>query len=329
MLLLALALCVTPVRAQFSLEADYRGTGSELLKVFEPQREVLQVSSALIQDGRNEAGYGVVISSEGHILVKASEYARLKDPEVIVDRKKYERPGLLGTDSRWDVSLIKIEAGGLVPVVYAPTSKVPMGSWVVANGVSSRIKRRLLMGVVSARSRELAPLGGLALGVVFDVKDDRLVVRETAEKGGGRKAGIEPGDVLLALGDRKLKKIDDLGELLKGYHSGSRVPLSLRRGDKELRLEVELMTKDEVFEERTRNDEMSGIVSDRRSGFPRVLQHSIMGSRTSVGGPVLDLDGRCLGMNIARANRAESFAIPVEDLKALAETLMAGAGRKP
>jgi hypothetical protein len=33
-------------------------------------------------------------------------------------------------------------------------------------------------------------------------------------------------------------------------------------------------------------------------------------------------------MNIARANRAESFAIPVEDLKQLATRLMAGEGGK-
>ena len=45
-----------------------------------------------------------------------------------------------------------------------------------------------------------------------------------------------------------------------------------------------------------------------------------------VGGPVLDLDGRCIGMNIARANRAESFAIPVEDLKEIAGRLMKQVG---
>jgi serine protease Do len=53
-----------------------------------------------------------------------------------------------------------------------------------------------------------------------------------------------------------------------------------------------------------------------------VLQHDILGSKSVVGGPLLDLDGRCLGMNIARANRAESFAIPVEELKAIADRML-------
>jgi serine protease Do len=67
---------------------------------------------------------------------------------------------------------------------------------------------------------------------------------------------------------------------------------------------------------------MSGEFSPRRSGFPRVMQHDILGSKSVVGGPLLDLDGLCIGMNIARANRAESFAIPVEDLHELSGRLL-------
>jgi serine protease Do len=59
------------------------------------------------------------------------------------------------------------------------------------------------------------------------------------------------------------------------------------------------------------------------------MQHDILGSNRVTGGPLLDLEGRCIGMNIARANRAESFAIPVEDLKKLAARMMAGEDGKP
>jgi len=68
---------------------------------------------------------------------------------------------------------------------------------------------------------------------------------------------------------------------------------------------------------------MSGSFSKRRSGFPRILQHTILGASNTVGGPLLNLDGQCLGMNIARANRAESFAIPLEDVQEIAKRLMA------
>ena len=103
------------------------------------------------------------------------------------------------------------------------------------------------------------------------------------------------------------------------------VKITYRRGKEEITAEVRLAARGEMFtDQMNRNDMMSGDFSKRRSGFPRVLQHDILGSSKIVGGPLLDLDGRCLGMNIARANRAESFAIPVEDLKdprrAFAET---------
>jgi serine protease Do len=96
--------------------------------------------------------------------------------------------------------------------------------------------------------------------------------------------------------------------------------------------EVRLAARGEMFtDQMNRNDMMSGDFSKRRSGFPRVMQHDILGNSKIVGGPLLDIEGRCIGMNIARANRAESFAIPVEDLKALVERLMkqATAGKTP
>ena len=34
-----------------------------------------------------------------------------------------------------------------------------------------------------------------------------------------------------------------------------------------------------------------------------------------IGGPLLDLEGKLIGINIARANRVEFFAIPIEHVK--------------
>ncbi len=323
-------LLALPASAQVSLQADYRCTGKELLKVFEPQREVLQVSSALLQDGRKEAGYGTVVSPQGHILVKASNYEQLKEPVVVVDRKRYEQVTLLATDLRWDVSLIKVDAEGLVPVDYAASSKLPLGTWVVANGVSTRTSRRALMGVISAQVREVPPLGGVVMGVGLEEKDGKLVVKSVAPNGGAAKAGIKEGDVLVAVGGNKPKDVKELSETIKDKHTGDALPVEVQRDKETLALEVVLISKDELnlLQEEakiSRNDMMSGDFSRRRSDFPSVLQHSIMGSSISIGGPLLNLDGKCLGMNIARANRAETFAIPAEELAVLAKALMSKA----
>ena len=326
-LILAIFLAlVLPLAAQQSLESTYRTTGTAVTAAFEPQRAVLQTSSAVILDGRREVNYGVVISPDGHILTKASEIEEVKKLSVTVDRTNYKQVEILATDPAWDVALLKIDAHGLVPVVYAPTSDVPHGTWVVANGATTRFQRRALAGIISANSREIPAAGGLALGVVISTKPRIVEIEEVAEGGGAAEAGLQKGDVILSIAGRKLARTEDIAEALKEHKAGDLVDVVCRRAGKEFTAKVRLAAKGEMFADTmNRNDMMSGDFSRRRSGFPRVIQHDILGNSSITGGPLLDLDGRCLGMNIARANRAESFAIPAEEIRDLA-TRMLGPG---
>ena len=57
---------------------------------------------------------------------------------------------------------------------------------------------------------------------------------------------------------------------------------------------------------------LGGRLSVRRFGFPVALQHDTVLRPDDCGGPVVDLDGRVIGFNIARAGRTESYAIPTE-----------------
>ena len=321
---------VTSLAGQQSLESEYRMTGTAVIAAFDAQRAVLQTSSAVIWDGREPAGYGVVISAQGHILAKASEYLALKTPSITVDRAIFSEVKVLAEDPEWDVVLLKVEASDLIPVVYAPTSAVEQGTWVVANGATTRTNRRLLAGIVSAKSREVPAAGGTALGVQLRAKSKVLEIEEISAKSGAKDAGLQKGDVIVAVAGKPVKKIEDIAEALKDRKAGSTVQLTYRRGKQEHTVDIRLAARSEMFtDQMNRNDLMSGDFSKRRSGFPRVLQHDILGTRKIVGGPLLDLDGRCLGMNIARANRAESFAIPAEDLKTLAERLLKPAAPAP
>jgi serine protease Do len=320
---IAACLLVTSLPGQQSLESAYRTTGTAVTAAFEAQRAVLQISSAVILDGRKEMNYGVVISADGHILTKASEVADLEKLSVTVDRTNYKEAKILAVDPEWDVALLKIEAAGLIPVVYAPTSGVPQGSWVVANGATSRTARRALAGVVSAKIREIPAAGGAALGVVLSGKSKAIEIEEVTDGSGAQQAGLQKGDVILTIEGKKISKIEDIAGVLKDRKAGGTVKVTCRRGKQEFTAEVRLSAKGEMFADTmNRNDMMSGDFSKRRSGFPRVMQHDILGSSRVTGGPLLDLEGRCIGMNIARANRAESFAIPVEDLKRIAEGLV-------
>jgi serine protease Do len=323
------AALLLPVAAQQNLETAYRTTGSAVIAAFEAQRQVLQTSSAIILDGRKEIACGVIVSADGYILTKASEIIGVEALAATVDRTKHMPVKVLVVDPTWDVALLKIEASGLVPVVYAPTSAVPQGTWVVANGVTTRTARRLLAGIVSAKIREIPAAGGAALGVTLNPKAKAKVVEisEVNEKSGAKEAGLLKGDVILSIEGKKVADINDIGAALKDRKAGSTVKVTYRRKGEESTVDVRLSARAELFDELvSRNDQMSGEYSPRRSGFPRVLQHDILGNRELQGGPLLDLEGRCIGMNIARANRAESFAIPVEDLREIAARLMKQAG---
>jgi serine protease Do len=69
---------------------------------------------------------------------------------------------------------------------------------------------------------------------------------------------------------------------------------------------------------------MGGDLSERRSGFPAVLQHDSVLGPEECGGPVIDLAGRAIGINIARAGRTESYAIPDDVLRPLIDELLSG-----
>ena len=322
--LLALVLVSTaPLGSAWtSLESGLRRDGDETVKVFEAQRAVLQKSSAVIYQGRDELGYGLVVSADGKILVKASEVVGKDRLSVMVDTTHYDAVQVLGTDDHWDVALLKVAAEGLVPVRFASGTALAQGTWLVTNGVTSRTQRRALAGIVSARTREIPPEGGAALGVELKADAENAVVLKVTEKSGAAEAGLQPGDVIVSIQGHKIRSKKDIADVVHGLKVGEAVPLTYKRKGEEATVDVKISERAALFKgPASRNDQMSGDVSSRRAAFPRVFQHDILGAANSVGGPMLNLDGMCVGMNIARANRAESFAIPSEDVQEILRRL--------
>lgn len=320
-LALAVALTLT-APAQQSLETDFRTTGAAVTAVFEAQRVAIQLSSAVIYDGRKEIAYGTVISADGYILTKASEVEGVGKIDIRVDKESFKDAKVVMTDPRWDVALLKIEATDLTPVVWAPDSKLARGTWVVVNGVTSRTNRRVLAGIISADAREIPPEGGAVLGVTLKETKKGLAIDEVSKDSGAEKSGLKKDDILTAVAGKPVKDIEELSKMLGEMKSGTDVKVTVLRDGKKTELDVKLSARGDLFREVSRNDQMSGDFSNRRSGFPRIIQHDILGASTTMGGPVLDLEGRAVAMNIARANRAETFAIPVEELRELSEGMV-------
>lgn len=322
LVLAVLAALTAGAFASGNLETAYRTSGAEVHKAFEEVKPYLQTGSAVFSRGRDEVIFGVVVSPEGHILTKASELGDVSEMSVTVGTAHYDAPRVLVEDPAWDVALVKVSATDLKPVDLSSRGDLERGEWLVANGATTRRDRRVQVGIVAANTREVKSKGGTVLGVSLDVTDG-LVIKEVTEGGGADRAGLKPGDRLLSVAGAEVKAMEDLLELLENRHVGEKVAVKFERDGAVMETPVELAGRVDLFgEETTRNDAMSGEFSERRTGFPRVMQHDIMGNRRFMGGPVFDLEGHCVGMNIARFSRCETYAIPAEDLRSLVAKLM-------
>lgn len=319
-------MAVLTAHAQQSLDSTFRTTGPEVVSAFEPQRTVLQTSSAVIEIGRKQLSYGVVITAHGHILTKASEIENHEKLAVRVDRQMFDEVEILGVDPVWDVALLKVDAQSLTPVTLTANdaADIPHGTWVVANGASSRFARRAMAGVISAKPRSIPAAGGAMLGVVFKAEAGGLKIQSIVEGSGAEQVGLAEGDLIISVNGHNVENVEQIVEAIGEKSSGETVEVIYLRDGNEFKNDVPLISRNELLAEQMidRNDMMSGDYSKRRSGFPRVIQHDILGNSNSMGGPVLDLDGHCIGMNIARANRAETFAIPAKELREIAERLI-------
>ncbi|MEL6107562.1 MAG: S1C family serine protease [Planctomycetota bacterium] len=74
--------------------------------------------------------------------------------------------------------------------------------------------------------------------------------------------------------------------------------------------------------ERLGQEVVWGPLSDVRTGFETVLQHDTVLKPEHCGGPLIDLEGRAIGLNISRAVRVETLALPAQEVQRLVQSLL-------
>jgi S1-C subfamily serine protease len=75
--------------------------------------------------------------------------------------------------------------------------------------------------------------------------------------------------------------------------------------------------------------EVNGEISARATGFQKVIQHDSVLAPNQCGGPVIDIYGNAIGINIARAGRVSSYAIPAKIAAPAIADMLNSADAKP
>ncbi len=289
--------------------------------VKKPFRRVVRAANRCVArvkcDGK-DAALGTIVGPDGWILTKASELkgeivCRLADGRDL-------KASIVGIHPPLDLAMLKIDAVEL-PVIPWKTGKVQVGQWLISAGMGDD---PLALGIMSVPRRAIPPVGGV-IGVQLSKEDGPAKVVKVHPKSPAKKAGLKPGDIITHVNGKAAATAAEVRNLVRRHRPGKTVKLTVERGDQTLiipaklgKLSTPAMKKQEAM------NKLGVGVSKRSDNFPAVLQHDTVVKPVDCGGPVVDLSGKVVGVNIAHAGRTETYCIPTDVLIAPMYELISG-----
>ncbi len=265
---------------------------------------------------------GTVVSEDGLVLTKASElkgdlYCEFASGEVVAAE-------LMGLDTENDLALLKTDASELTVGDWVKSNPTETGDWVAT---PLDHDQEVEVGIVSVDARFIEPSKPFIGIYMNDAEPTGVMVINVQEKSPADEGGLKPRDVILKLDDQLVKDISELRKSLEQYDAGDLVTLSILRNDKPKKVKLTLAERDKVSSENMRSNQQNSMgsrLSRRRKDFPLAFQHDTALQAAQCGGPIVDLDGKIVGINIARAGRVSSLAIPFEEVVPIIERLRTG-----
>lgn len=332
---LVLAVIAAPAPAQISSEKKF-------LNPFKSVVAKASDSTVWIRSKNNEdLALGTVVYEDGYILTKASElhgpvYVRLNDGSEL-------EASVIGKHKPTDLALLHVDAIDLKPVTFADSTSATTGNWLVAALPSKNLPAKYEgisvggVGIVSVKTRKLTGADAEIynhnkgfMGILLDKTDPKdadgkvIGAKVIEVSGAAKKAGLKENDVIIAVDDLKVAGREALQDSLDNSRPDDSVTVTILREKEEKKVTVKLggeqLTKGRGDLQNSMGSELSG----RRTGFPSVLQTDMVVETKNCGGPIVDLDGKVLGISIARAGRVETWVLPGESIRPLLGDLRAG-----
>lgn len=289
----------------------------------EPVLATAAKSTVRVWSGKRRLAYGTVVRDGREVLTKLSELAQANRGLVVEDGSGQVRAARVsGLYPDEDLALLALEGDPLTPVQWA--SEAPkLGSFLAAPQPGGK---PAAFGVVSVLQRNLRETDKAFLGVQgeFGFSGPGVKVQAVTESSGAAEAGLRRGDIIEQVDGRAISGVLELRNSLTGREPGEKVQMKVKRGERDLTLDVVLGNRPNLQQfpgARLSAMERMGTRTSRvRSSFSNVIQSDMRPSPDQIGGPVVDLEGRVVGITMARADRTRSFVMPAEAVIKLLET---------
>ena len=173
-------------------------------------------------------GSGFFISADGYAVTNNHVVQNAENVQVTTDDGKTYSAKVIGTDSRTDLALIKVD-GSDFPYVKLADHAPRVGDWVLAVGNPFGLGGTVTAGIVSARGRDIgagpyddfiqidAPVNkGNSGGPTFDVDGDVIGVNTAIFSPSGGSVGIAfaiPSDTVKSV----IAQLRDKGSVTRGW----------------------------------------------------------------------------------------------------------------
>jgi serine protease Do len=287
-------------------------SGQQVLDAFAPISALTRNSVVEVNVNEDTVALGAVVDAGGLVLTKASEIKSGKLTCWLATGKEVEAT-LLASDDEADVALLRVKAEGLKPIQWA-TNQIKEGQWAITPGLADTPQA---VGIISTLTHRIEPQRAL-IGVQWAFFTTRPTVDNLIPGFGAEEAGVQRGDVIVAVDGTTVTNREQVAEILKTFREGQSVRIRFKREEEEYDTSIKLMLI-----------KFSDDVSLRNGGFEQALEHDTVLEPWQCGGPLVNLDGQAIGLNIARASRVATYALPAPLAREILARLKSKAANSP
>jgi serine protease Do len=296
----------------------------QLFQTLEPVVAKISHGAVEVRVWRKRVGFGTVVET-GKVLAKWSEVKRdVRSLSCRTGAGEWLPAKVVGIYRDADLAVLKVEGMKAKPLVLGDEDNLRVGSFLA---LARPDGEAAAMGIVSVLPRSLRESDRAFLGILMDLEfsGPGVRIRRVQPDTGAAASGLKDGDVITKVMNREVNGNFELSSVLQRLEPGQMVRIGYRRGKERKLAEVKLGGRPDPrripYSRMERMNNMGGHrYSDVKDGFRDVIQSDMQLAPEDCGAPVIDLDGRVIGIAVARAGRIKTFIIPASSVRGLLAT---------